>query len=78
MAKIDVEGFELRALRGMRGALEAGAFRGLAIELNEFTLRFCGASTEEVIGLLEATGYREMTSPGRRANRSLNRFFVPG
>ncbi len=61
----------------MRAALEARAFRGLAIELNEFTLRFCGASkTEEVTALLEATGYRE-TMPGRRANRSLNRFFVP-
>lgn len=77
MAKIDVEGFELRVLRGMRAALEAQAFRGLAIELNEFTLRFCGASTEEVTALLEAASDRE-TTPGRRANRSLNRFFVPG
>ena len=77
VAKIDVEGFELRVLRGMRSALEAHAFRGLAVELNEFTLRFCGASTDDVTTLLEETGYREMTPGGRRANRSLNRFFVP-
>jgi len=76
VAKIDVEGFELRTLRGMRGALEARAFRGLAIELNEFTLRFCGATTKEVASLLAETGYRE-TTVGTRPNRSLNRFFVP-
>lgn len=77
VAKIDVEGFELKALQGMRAALEVQAFRGLAVELNEFTLRFCGATIHEVTSLLGATGYREVR-PGRRANRSLNRFFVPG
>jgi len=76
VAKIDVEGFELRVLRGMKHALEARAFVGIALELNEFTLQFCGATTAEAMTLLAGAGYREVTSKTRR-NKSLNRFFVP-
>ena len=73
IAKIDVEGFETRAIRGMAASLRARAFAGLAVEINEFTLGFCGSSVSELRGELTACGYREVTF--RPA--SGNAFFVP-
>jgi FkbM family methyltransferase len=75
VAKIDVEGFEANVLRGMAKALENKAFSGLAVELNEYTLEFCGSSIDEVIGLLRDNRYVM-----RRVDKeegSLNRFFAP-
>ena len=81
VAKIDVEGFETRVLRGMRGALAARAFAGLMVEINEYTLKLCGTSPAEVFGLLEEAGYVSLreTEAGRRwpLARTANAFFVP-
>ncbi|OAI42333.1 hypothetical protein AYO41_04415 [Verrucomicrobia bacterium SCGC AG-212-E04] len=73
IAKIDVEGFEARVLHGMREALHARAFAGLAIEMNEFTLGFCGSTPGELRRLMSECGYREI---GVHRN-SGNAFFVP-
>jgi FkbM family methyltransferase len=75
VAKIDVEGFETKVLQGMSESLCAQAFIGLAVELNSFTLDFCGTSTAEVVALLADSGYRMVPEPGE--DRILNRFFVP-
>jgi FkbM family methyltransferase len=75
VAKIDVEGFEPRVLQGMAESLRARAFIGLAVELNEFTLDFCGTSVGQVTQLLAGNGYRMEHRRGEE--RSLNRFFVP-
>jgi FkbM family methyltransferase len=73
IAKIDVEGFETRVVRGMTESLKARAFIGLAIEINEFTLGFCGSSATELREELRVCGYREeMFAP-----ESGNAFFVP-
>lgn len=73
IAKIDVEGFEARVLRGMAEALRAQAFAGLVIEVNEFTLQFCGSSPAEVRTILSGFGYRPLSV----GVGSGNEFFVP-
>jgi FkbM family methyltransferase len=62
VAKIDVEGFELRVLHGMAEALRAGAFKAVVVELNELTLRSCGASSAAVLDLLADAGYDEIAA----------------
>lgn len=73
VAKVDVEGFETKVLSGMRSSLEAHAFAGLVIELNDFTLRYCGTSTTEVRRFLADVGYQEVD----HGKRNLNHFYVP-
>jgi FkbM family methyltransferase len=63
IAKIDVEGFELKVLRGMEASLRSRAFLGLVVEINPFTQRFCGIHLREVFGWLADCGYAA-TSPG--------------
>jgi FkbM family methyltransferase len=76
VAKIDVEGFELRVIRGMHEALAARAFRGLAVEVLPSTLAFCGTSEQELLQLIASYGYIERdTSPFGRV--TANRFFEP-
>ncbi len=75
VAKIDVEGFEAKVLGGMRESLRSTAFIGLVVELNPFTLQFCGSSVEEVVSLLQDSGYTMARERGDEAG--LNRFFVP-
>jgi hypothetical protein len=73
VAKIDVEGFECRVISGMSEALAAHAFRGLAIEVNPYTLAFCGDNEEKLLSMLEGFGYVESSpQPGE-----MNKFFVP-
>jgi FkbM family methyltransferase len=80
VAKIDVEGYELRVLRGMRQALQARAFRGLVVEINDFTLRLAGTTAAEIYDLLAQAGYRPWQDPrvarARRAGKTLNAFFT--
>ena len=60
VAKIDVEGYELRVLHGMERALRARAFKGLCIEINEFTLGFCGTQPQSIRDYLGGMGYRPL------------------
>jgi FkbM family methyltransferase len=57
VAKIDVEGFELKVLKGMQMALAAKAFRGIAIEINPYTLKLTNTSPCEISSLLSSFGY---------------------
>jgi hypothetical protein len=76
VAKIDVEGFELRALKGMAESLRARAFIGLAVEINPFTLNFTGATPDAVLAFMEAHGYRLLHPFDPSGNA--NAFFIPG
>jgi len=58
VVKIDVEGFELRVLRGMQAALNARAFSGLVVEINPFTLNLTGDKPSEIHDFLVSCGYR--------------------
>lgn len=81
VAKIDVEGFELQVLRGLRPLLEGRCFRGLCVEINEFTLGLCQATPDDVRALLKDAGYvPARTLPEARDpdfSRCGNEFFVP-
>lgn len=81
VVKMDVEGFELKVLHGMRSALQARAFIGLAIEINDFTLKFCGTSREEVFAFLRECGYQPLDKTAEAArwplSKTANAFFVP-
>lgn len=57
LLKLDVEGFELNALRGLRGVLERD-HPTLITELIEEQLRRAGASSAEVFDFLQGLGYR--------------------
>lgn len=60
VAKIDVEGFEPRVLRGMTNCLAARKFRGLMVEVNPFTLRFNGFSSCDISHAITKHGYRPL------------------
>lgn len=78
IAKIDVEGFEMRVLAGLRHAFEKRAFRGIAVEINHFTLGFCGSTAEEIYGYMEALGFEALTktSSERKQPFTGNEFFA--
>jgi FkbM family methyltransferase len=57
VAKIDVEGYEPRVLRGMVQALKAQAFKVVLIEILDHTLNFCGSSAADVFRLFDESGY---------------------
>ena len=73
--KMDIEGFEPRAIEGMDEALSARAFRGLVVELNDYTLGLCGSSTAEVRDALAQRGYRE--PPWTLELGGINGYFEP-
>ncbi|MEI6807385.1 MAG: FkbM family methyltransferase [bacterium] len=81
IAKIDVEGYELKVLRGMENSLKKRRFLGLAVELNEYTLGLSGTSPKEIHDLMAHCGYKNYkeTLAGRRLplHRAPNDFFVP-
>jgi FkbM family methyltransferase len=76
LAKIDVEGFELKVLHGMEKTLRAKAFSGMVIEINEFTLAFTGAKPAEVFAFMDQCGY-EQPKHLAASDRNANAFFVP-
>lgn len=76
IAKIDVEGYELKVLRGMREALSRKAFRGLAVEINPYTLSLMSTRPNEISELLREFGYRQMQVRVRPCD-TINAFFVP-
>ncbi|MEA2693634.1 MAG: hypothetical protein QOJ16_3021, partial [Acidobacteriota bacterium] len=63
LVKIDVEGYELAVLKGGRGVLARYRPR-LFLELHPERLRELGGSVQEVVRLLEETGYRFQTLEG--------------
>jgi FkbM family methyltransferase len=79
VAKLDVEGFELKVLRGMHEALGAQAFRGLAVEMNEYTLEFCQTTAAEIDAFLVERGYRKLVTgtPPEQLAGVHNDFYVP-
>jgi FkbM family methyltransferase len=81
IAKIDVEGFEPRVLRGMREALAARAFALLCVEINIETLAGCGFQPADAFAVLREAGYVriEETALARRwpVHRTNNAFFLP-
>jgi hypothetical protein len=60
----------------MREALEARAFKGLAVEFLDSTLEICGASARALENLLSECGYVEADFQAS-ARRTANKFFVP-
>lgn len=78
IAKLDVEDWELRVLRGMSEALHAHAFACLAVELNPYTLAFSGTSVTEVQNELSKTGYERIGGlvNGHDVSSHPNGFFV--
>ena len=78
VAKIDVEGFDLKVLHGMKRALTAKAFKGLSVEMNESNLSYCEASTTAIREFLREHGYRTKFPPFSDGNiKTDNEFFVP-
>lgn len=80
VAKIDVEGFEMRVLQGMIQTLKEKRFLGLCIELTEHTLQQDGTSINEIEAYLRHLGYRRQTLRGSGSRREpcglANAFFV--
>lgn len=67
LVKLDVEGFELEALKGMRDSLARYA-PVVICELTESFLRELGQSASELLAFMEALGYEceTLCDPGRR------------
>ncbi len=80
VAKIDVEGYEMKVLLGMRRALELRAFKGICIELVADNLALAGTTIEEVDAMLHAHGYQKMPvrDADQKRGRNDNAFYVPG
>lgn len=59
LIKVDIEGFELFALRSAQEALKAGKIRKLLVELHPDQLKRLGQSSEEVADFLKSFGYTQ-------------------
>ena len=59
--------------------LEKRAFHGLVVEINDFTLGFCGTRREEIYDYMDNLGYEALTKrrDGTRIPFMGNEFFVP-
>jgi FkbM family methyltransferase len=81
VAKLDVEGFELRTLTGMKEALERQSFKGLCIEVDRHNLAFCKETPERLYSFMRSHGYRAFdlhmkpTAPQEREGRNV--YFLP-
>jgi FkbM family methyltransferase len=69
VVKLDVEGFELFALRGMRRTL-AECQPTVVCELTDAFLRRHGSSAQELLQFMEGLGYRCRVLPGSAAETS--------
>lgn len=81
--KVDVEGFEMQALRGATGLLQNPSLKAIVIELQDWMLRRCGTSETEVRAFLGSYGFRphvynpetrSLNAPDGKA--SLNEIFL--
>ena len=58
LLKVDIEGFELNALRSGEKSLASGKVLNILMELHEPELRSMGQSSQEVLDLLAKHGYK--------------------
>ncbi len=81
VAKIDVEGYEVKVLNGMRQSLQAHAFKGICIEVNHWTLAFCGETGQAIYDFMDSCGYKaydeQMQLTGAQTDEFRNVFFRP-
>jgi FkbM family methyltransferase len=86
LLKMDIEGAEDLALRGMREGLRRGRYRRVLLEVHPTLLAERGRSVSEVLGLLRDAGYRGWHvdhSPAAtrqaayRASLDASRFLLP-
>lgn len=57
MAKIDVEGMELDVLVGMKKTLTAKAFKGILVEVLDFTLSLANHKPKDIFNFMKSVGY---------------------
>lgn len=57
--KVDIEGFELNALRSLGKKLEQGIIENIIVELHPAQLGRLGQSADQVLSLLQASGYEK-------------------
>jgi FkbM family methyltransferase len=57
LIKIDIEGFELEALKGAKNLLQAQRIQYLLVEIHHYTLQTMGQSEEELILWVKSFGY---------------------
>jgi FkbM family methyltransferase len=70
LLKIDVEGFEVRVLRGMKGLLARSALRGLIIEVHPPEIARFGDETPELLQTLGDHGFRLYYVPMTLRNKA--------
>lgn len=70
LLKIDVEGFEVRVLRGMKGLLTRSALRGLIIEVHLPEIARFGDQTSELLQTLRDHGFRLYYAPMTPRNKA--------
>ena len=58
LMKLDIEGYELEALRGARRLLEQRRIRAVMCEFNDYWLREAGTTPDELFGFLASAGFR--------------------
>ncbi len=58
LLKIDVEGYETKALSGGVDSMRKGVIRRILCEIDEPWLRAAKSSPEELVGLLRSSGFR--------------------
>lgn len=80
VVKMDVEGYELKVLKGMAKSLEKKCFIALCLEISENTLNFCGASPIEVYDFLKKYNYvaydENMKQTTPQKNEFRNVYFI--
>ena len=81
--KLDVEGYEMQALRGAEGVLKNSSLKAVVIELQDWTLNKFGTSEREVREFLRSFGFlphvydpetRSLTAAGNK--NALNEIFI--
>lgn len=65
LMKLDVQGYELKALHGAHHLLKAGAINMIAFENEHKMLESQGTSCSEIISLLQGYNYKVYTNDGR-------------
>lgn len=77
--KIDIEGYELEALKGMSQALSDKLVRGLAVEMREDTQARSGIPLRDIRDFLSRFGYRQLRAREPRFGRTTtyNEFYAP-